>query len=638
MMTNHSPVYTSPEFAFNSTQSQRLVHKPNRPARFILDPMEALMHGFKFLPAILSILFIACSGGGDSGGAKQASLNFTLLSTASTTSSPSAIFRQPGISYPGIAHGQVSASNLDSLKYYITDISICKDMTISGTGYSGQSGCISVYSAVRRYDYDTFNADDAALETELFLDLMSAQDRAKLTQTVYLTSQHLGEYHYGKVDHYRPVKLTGSIQLDDDTMVYTKAGTSMLVSGSGIDATYVTEVSDITTGPAEEAIVVLNNGGSWFKFEEPFTLTAEDIQNETAFQMKLAFNPEGAIKAYNHTSSNQVIQDSVNDYGIEVPLMPFTPVVFRSTETASKESYLFSYTSGAGSIYNAFDFRLELYTVQEDINDSIYAADTMQLLLRPDEDGGTDVTQVYRPFYVTSSNDATPVYTFINWLNNDFITGFSRGTHVGDTGTATFHVDTDNAITMDVLLRSIETIEADSTIETISAADLSGRWTGTCTTVDSGSRQDTYDFDGGNLLQTSIFYSDAACATEAEHLVKDFSIRLIDKATSTGGHEVKQIDFSYNSVTLTPKTTDRVDTRNADVYCDYDDWELDEGKDLLGQDNCLDLDAGDTIYDIYRVSATSLYRGDTPGATSEARPTTLSDSATASYTGEIPES
>jgi hypothetical protein len=586
----------------------------------------------------LAVFVSACGGNNSSGGGNgnQASLNFEILSTASTTSRPSAIYRHSGLMEAAVANGQVSASNLTSLKYYITDISICKSMTINGTGYSGQSGCISVYNAERLYNYDTFVAEDAAEETEHYVDLMSSVDLSRLAKTTFLSNDDIGDYHYGKVDHYRPVKLTASIQLNDDTVVYTKNGTSTLISGSGIDATYVTHVSDITTGPAEESIVVLPNGGSWFKFEKPFTLTSDDVENETTFQMKLAFNPEGVLKAYNYTSSNQAIQDQTNNYGIVVPLMPFTPVIFRSTEAAKKESYLFSYTSTMGSPYNSFDFRLELYTVEEDTSDSIYAADTLQLLLRDYEENATDVTQVFRPFSVIASNDATPVYAFVNWLNNDFITDFTRGTNVGNTGTAIFHVDESNSLTMDVLLQSIETIEADSTIDTISIADLSGRWTGPCLSTGPESQKEIYDFDGGGLLLTSISYSDAACATEKEHLTKNFTIKLIDKMTTDDGDDVKQINFIYHSVTLTPKTSGHADELNTGVYCDYNDWQVDEAKDLLGRENCIGLNDGDGVYDIYLVSDTDLYFGDTPAATAENRPTALGDTATAGYMGEIP--
>jgi hypothetical protein len=598
----------------------------------------------KIFTIFLAIFISACGGGGggnSSGGSgsggNQASLNLEILSSASSTSAPSERLAKAGSFHSTAVNGQVTASNLESLKYYITDISICKRMTINGTGYSGQSGCISVYRAERLYDYDTFVAEDAALETEHYVDLMSASDLSNLSGTTYLSNDDIGEYHYGKVDHYRPVKLTASVQLNDDTVVHTKDGTSTLISGSGTNATYVTEVSDITTGPAEESIVVLNNGGSWFKFEKPFRLTAEDVASETTFQMKLAFNPEGVIKAYNYTSSNQAIQDAVNNYGIEVPLMPFTPVIYRSTETAKKESYLFSYTGTDTSIYNSFDFRLEIYTVEEDTIDSIYAADTLKLLLREYEDTGTDVTQVYRPFSATTSNDETPVYAFVNWLNNAFITNFTRGTLVGDTGSATFHVDADNAITMDVLLRSIETIEADSTIDTISVADLGGRWTGSCTLIASESRKDVYDFDGSHLILTRTYYSDDACATEKEVLVEDYQVKLIDKAITDEGDEVKQINFIYNTVTLTPKTKAREDELNTGIYCGYDDWLTDEAKVVSGLDNCINTNSGDVVYDIYLVSDTELYFGDTPSITTDDRPETLGSTATATYTGEIPE-
>jgi hypothetical protein len=577
-------------------------------------------------------------GGGSSSGDKQASLNLEVLSIASTTSPPSARQAQSSRIIAAAVSGQVAAADLESLKYYVTDISICKHMTINGTGYSGQSGCISLYSAERLYDYDTFVAEDATQETENYIDLMSSPDLSKLSKTIYLSNDDIGDYYYGKVDHYRPVKVTAAIQLGDDTVVYTKNGTSTLISASGIDATYVNQVSNITTGPAEESIVVLPNGGSWFKFEKPFRLTAEDVENETSFQMKLAFNPEGVIKAFNFTSSNQVIQDEENNYGIVVPLMPFTPVIYRTTETAKKESYLFSYTSTDESTYNAFDFRLELYSVNEDTSDSIYAADTLQLLLRDSEDGGTDVTQIFRPFSVTASNDATPVYAFVNWLNDDFITDFTRGTNVGDTSTATFHVDATHSITMDVLLRSIERIEADATIDTISAADLSGRWIGTCTLTDSGSQKDRYEFNGGGLSLTSIYYSDGACETEKERLVQNYNLKLIDKATTVEGDEVKQINFIYNSVSLIPKTAERADQLNSSGYCNYTDWLVDEAKDLLGQENCVNLNGNDVVYDIYLVAGTELYLGDTPAAAAENRPTILGDTATASYIFDEPES
>jgi hypothetical protein len=588
----------------------------------------------------LALLLCACggSGGGGDGGGAQASLNLEVLSTSSTTSAPRTRPIQTGLVRAAAAQGQVTASDLESLKYYITDISICKQMTIDGTGYSGQSGCISVYSVERLYDYDTFVAEDAAQETEHYIDLMRSSDLAKLTKTTYLSEEDVGDYHYGKVDHYRPVKLTASIQLSDETMVYTKSGTSTLISGSGIDATYVTQVSDITTGPAEEAIVVLPNGGSWFKFEKPFRLTSEDVENETTFQMKLAFNPEGVIKAYGFTSSNQVIQDEANNYGIVVPLMPFTPVIYRTTETAKKESYLFSYASTDTSLYNSFDFRLELYSVPEDTSDSIYAADTLQLLLREYEDSKTDVTQVYRPFSVTASDDATVVYAFINWLDEAFITDFTRGTRVGDTGTATFYVDASHSISMDVLLRSIETIEADSTIDTISIADLTGRWTGPCTSADTGSQQEIYDFDGGELLLTRIGYSDPNCETEEERLVQNYGLALIDKVNTIDGVEVKQINFTYHSLTLTPMTADRAEDLNTSVYCGYDDWQAEEPKDLLGQDNCMDHNVNDVIYDIYLVSEEDLFLGETAATSAENRPERLNDTATASYLGVIPDS
>jgi hypothetical protein len=155
--------------------------------------------------------------------------------------------------------------------------------------------------------------------------------------------------------------------------------------------------------------------------------------------------------------------------------------------------------------------------------------------------------------------------------------------------------------------------------------------------AESGSQQSIYDFNECELKRTSVFYSDASCETEKERMIEDFNFRLIDKEATIDGDEVKQIDFIYNSASLIPRTTDRADQLNSSVYCDYDDWVVDETRELLGQSNCMDLNLDDVVYDTYLVLDTDLYLGETPADTQEGRPITLGDTAIASYFGDIPE-
>ncbi|MDX2470692.1 MAG: hypothetical protein QNL04_08985 [SAR324 cluster bacterium] len=133
--------------------------------------------------------------------------------------------------------GQATAANLSSLKYFIRDIKICQDLTVNGSGYSGQSGCIWLYTSANSPDYDTYLSDEAAADSTNYIDLMTTAGRAKLNKTVTLTSDDAGSYYWGVIDWYRPIKVTAQVTLNDTTSLYTKSGTTVTESGSGLSAT-----------------------------------------------------------------------------------------------------------------------------------------------------------------------------------------------------------------------------------------------------------------------------------------------------------------------------------------------------------------------------------------------------------------
>jgi hypothetical protein len=42
--------------------------------------------------------------------------------------------------------GQTTATSLKSLKYYVQNVQICQNVETQGSGFSGTSGCVTIYS------------------------------------------------------------------------------------------------------------------------------------------------------------------------------------------------------------------------------------------------------------------------------------------------------------------------------------------------------------------------------------------------------------------------------------------------------------------------------------------------------------
>ena len=328
------------------------------------------------------------------------------------------------------AVGQASATQLTSLKYFIRDIKICESLTVDGSGYSGQSGCLSLYSSSATVDYDTYLADEALADTANYIDLMTAEGRSRLNSTVTLDASHARSYQWGIIDWYRPIKATAQVTLNDGNILYTKAGTTVTESGSGLNSTYLTEVTGMATAPAEESIVVLSNGGSWFRFQSPFVISTDDINLGTSFELKLVFNPEGIIKGY--TSSTRTglgIKDSGTQTVIHVPMLNLTPVAHAAGDQVMKESYLLKYT---GAEITPTNIRLELFYLESDSSKTIYGVEATYLYTTSSTD---ELGDFYKTSYITTATGGT--IEFEDWSQTAFLTNFTRLSAAGDTGTAT---------------------------------------------------------------------------------------------------------------------------------------------------------------------------------------------------------
>lgn len=114
-----------------------------------------------------------------------------------------------------------------------------------------------------------------------------------------------------------------------------------VVGADRFRAYYTLPSTPLSQGPAEEAVVLLGNGGNWFKFQAPLTITEDDIAERRAWVLDLVFNPDGIMKATN--SIAQIAErDAQGTFvrGIAVPMLDLAPVPHRSTETIVRESYV----------------------------------------------------------------------------------------------------------------------------------------------------------------------------------------------------------------------------------------------------------------------------------------------------------
>lgn len=386
----------------------------------------------------LILLSLRCLGcGGDATGGTEVgttasstlSINLKLANESQAVSGSSSL--------RSFAVGQTSASTLSSLKYYITSITICESMDTVGTAFTNASGCIELYKGNQNdptytytlgEDYSRF-ADPARASDTGFIDLMDDTARGSLSSVTTLGADDVRSYNYGFITWYLPVKVKADVSLSNGDVYRTKDGTT---SSSLI----TTAPGTFADGTAEEAVLVLGNGGSWFKFQNPFVISQSDVDSTTPTQysLDLTFNPEGFLKAFSSDvggCGGCNLKDSLGNQ-IAVPLLDLNPVPHKTAEKVLRESYVAIVQSGTDN----FNIRLELYSIENDPNKTIYGVDTATLM------NGSTTTAV-SPFpkvsFVASGNDGNLEFEDYQGAAGPLVTGFKRQTQVGSTFTSTLH-------------------------------------------------------------------------------------------------------------------------------------------------------------------------------------------------------
>jgi hypothetical protein len=328
------------------------------------------------------------------------------------------------------------AEGLLSLKYYIKSIRICQSLEVSGTAYNNPQGCLTLYSTDPNPDYEytdpslnyVAQADVARADTsENFIDLMSRDDRSRLSTTTSISESDVGEYRWGLVDWYLPIKVRAELErIGNSDKLYTKDGVTSAVDMGG-SFRYRTMPGDdaFLTGPAEEAVVLLSNGGSWFRFQSPFTIEAADV-GVTSFSLDLVFNPEGLIKAVKPASSAHALSDAVQS--MNIPFLDLTPVPRRSSESTRVEIYRFTATG------MPFDIRVGVYSIDGDSDRTVYGVE-LRTLLTADTDETVNVMDPPKAFFVEVNEDGS--LDLQDYQSNEFIKNLIRRESEGDVTTAT---------------------------------------------------------------------------------------------------------------------------------------------------------------------------------------------------------
>jgi hypothetical protein len=331
------------------------------------------------------------------------------------------------------AGGGAVRPGLESLEYYITSVQICETMEASGSGFRNPGGCIDLYHGnddpQLSYGLDddwTPLADAARGLNTGFVDLLNPSARATLNGTTELTSAQVRSYNYGIITWSLPIKVKATIPLFDGSFLYTHDGATTYES-LGVDNYrhyYTSPATSLATGPAEKAVVLLPNGGNWFKFQNPLSVTQADVDERRQWVLDLVFNPEGIVKGFSGDAISQGSIQERNDTGfvthaITVPMLDLVPIPHRQNEQVVRESYLASLVLGS----QAFDLRLELYSVDGDPNHTVYGVDAKTLVSAASHNVPTEVSKVS---YVVTEADGS--LTFQSFNESPIISSFERVT------------------------------------------------------------------------------------------------------------------------------------------------------------------------------------------------------------------
>jgi hypothetical protein len=289
--------------------------------------------------------------------------------------------------------GGGTSEGLESFQVAVEAIFMSRELTITGSGWSNPVGFLGFYEAPaligsERHDVITAaNAMDAEND-RYFIDFMTAAGRARIATGATFTEAALGEYNFVIVNWALPFRVKASVDLGDGRTVRTKAGVYNASTG------VTTASSDMMSGTAETAVVIKQNGGTWFHLLKPLKLTEADLNTTTLvhdttrrdsaghvidtlvpagqLNVMLVYNPDGFLSAWDSADTHGGGMDQAELAGpggvgnIHVPYLDATVVPFRTGEEVWRETYVFTGTDPERPEFG-FRTRFELYTVGDNV-------------------------------------------------------------------------------------------------------------------------------------------------------------------------------------------------------------------------------------------------------------------------------
>jgi hypothetical protein len=218
-------------------------------------------------------------------------------------------------------------------------------------------------------------------------------------------------------------------------MLYTHDGSTTFEIGGadGYRNYFTSPATPLDMAPAEEAVVLLPNGGNWFRFQNPLTITTSDVDERRTWLLDLVFNPDGIVKGFSGdgSSGNLRERDAAGNTvrAVTVPMLDLAPVPHRESDAVVRESYVGHVSLGPSS----FDARIELYSVEGDPNATIYGVDVKTLVAGDTVAMPPEISKVSGLTHDASG----ATLSFLSWNKTPIITGFTRLGHELDTTTAT---------------------------------------------------------------------------------------------------------------------------------------------------------------------------------------------------------
>ena len=319
-----------------------------------------------------------------------------------------------------------SVDGLTSLQYFITRINLCEDLTVSGSGYSGSKGCVTVYSAGNGENaYDTYKIVDASTDTTNYIDVMSGTSIAAATGKAVDIAP--STYKYGIIEHRKPIKLNANITLPNGSVILkTCSGGTVTSTGSDTSLRENTVVSSMTS--CTQALISLGGGGGgqWFKFQNPIP-----FEKGKSYDLDLAFNPRGVLAAQVNSGGGTFYSDG--SYMMIAPSLSLVPIVREaSTQKTYREQYEISSMSGVNGL-----ILVDMYFAgsKSDVGSGTIQGASTRFI---NSSTATSHVTLYNPYGVTVSGGTV---SFQNYEGVSYLSGLTRATSETAVSAGTATVD-----------------------------------------------------------------------------------------------------------------------------------------------------------------------------------------------------